>query len=221
MTLRTFAAPVTSLLLALSVHTPAQAAGPVLHNTGTGLVSNDVDPHYTIVGSPVFGPNAYVKTEADGPPISAGGWLLDSPASAWLAPSTRFDFGDIPGITDDITYQTSFDLSGFQTSGGSITGRWAADDTGLEIRLNGVAVPGLALARYDDWTPFTITSGFVDGLNTLSFSTRSTLNPTGLRVEFTASEFIPAVPEPGSWALMFSGLLAVGGLARRRTHAQA
>jgi hypothetical protein len=100
---------------------------------------------------------------------------------------------------------------------GHLAGRWAADDSGLQIRLNGVAVPGVAVAQYDQWTFFSIDAGFVDGINTLEFDTLSTQSPTGLRVEFSESNF--AVPEPGSWALFGAGLLGIASVARRRAAA--
>ncbi len=200
----------TVLLLAAPL---AASAGPGPYNTGLDaagavLASNAVDPHYQITRPALFGPT-YAKHDADGPPLNAGGWLLDAQGSgsAWLVPSPDFFFGDVPGVTDLITWRTSFDLSGYDFASGHINGRWAADDSGLQIRLNGVSLAGVAVAQHDLWTAFSISGGFVAGVNVLEFDTYSTLNPTGLRVEFE-SVFAP-VPEPGTWALWAGGLLAL------------
>jgi hypothetical protein len=217
--LSTVSRPIGLAFFGLACATAAYADGPLPYNTGvnatgTPLSSLAVDPHYSIVGSPAFGPQAYVRTEADGNPIQPGGWLLDDSASAWISPSTTFFFNDLPGITDAITYRTTFDLTGYIPTGGELKGQWAADDSGLRIRINGQVVPSVGIAQYDQWTPFTISNGFVNGLNTLEFDTLSTQSPTGLRIEFTSSVF--AVPEPGTWALFGAGLLGVAGLVRQR-----
>jgi len=192
-------------------------SAPLLYNTGVDdagnpIASNAVDSHYQITGSGVFGPNAYAKHDGDGYPIQAGVWLLDDGVSSWIVPSTNFFFGDQAGVTDRMTYRLRFDLTGYLPASGTVTGRWAVDDTGLDMRLNGVSVPGATgnnQPNYAAWSNFTISSGFIDGINTLEFDTESTLNPTGLRVEFTSVVFQP-VPEPGTGAMLIAGLLAVG-----------
>ena len=72
----------------------------------------------------------------------------------------------------------------------SISGRAAADDGVTAIVLNGVVLPHSAQG-FDHFTPFVITSGFVAGINTLDFVVENgagpTCNPSGLRVEMTAS----------------------------------
>lgn len=209
--------PTALALAAALLAAPALAANPGpfgtgLDATGALLAQNAVDPHYTIVGSSVFGPATYAKL--GGAPIDNGAWINDSAASAWLVPDPDFFFLDQAGITDSITYRTSFDLSAFSAPAWRIDGRWAADDSGLTIRLNGVIVPGTAVAQADRWTDFSITSGILPGLNTLEFTTFSTVSPTGLRVEMTTT----AVPEPTTWLLMAAGLGVVA--LRRRGGAQ-
>lgn len=209
--------PTALALAAALLAAPAQAANPGPFGTGLDasgalLAQNAVDPHYTIVGSSVFGPAAYAKLS--GAPIDNGAWVNDSAASAWLVPDPDFFFLDQAGITDSITYRTTFDLSAFSAPGWRIDGRWAADDSGLTIRLNGVVVPGTAVAQADRWTGFSITSGILPGLNTLEFTTFSTVSPTGLRVEMTTTP----VPEPTTWLLMAAGLGVVA--LRRRGGAQ-
>ena len=200
-------------------------AAPMIFNTGVDdagapLSGNAVDTHYTIVNSSVFGPNAYAVRAADAPTvITPGVWLLDNTTSSWLVPVVGVFFADVPGVTDEMTYRTSFDLAGFDFATGRIDGRWATDDSGLRIRLNGVEVPGVGVAQFDVWTPFSITSGFVAGVNTLEFDTRSTLTPTGLRVEmagaFRRSTTSVAAPEGLTAAVLMFGALT--GALRRRT----
>jgi hypothetical protein len=74
----------------------------------------------------------------------------------------------------------------------SMTGRWATDNTGA-ISLNGAST-GNTSTDSTAFTPFSITSGFVVGLNTLDFIVDNTscvglncFNPTGLRVELTGT----------------------------------
>jgi hypothetical protein len=69
------------------------------------------------------------------------------------------------------------------------------------------------------FTPFTITSGFVAGTNTLMFDVLNSgdfNSQTGLRVEISGS-FTPAnVPDSGSSAVLFGGgLMALGMFASR------
>ncbi len=213
---------------ALALSSWAALAGPVVFNTGvdasgTPLSGNAVDPHYTIVNpSPVgpFSPNAYAVRSADAPTlITPGVWLLDNALSSWLVPVVGVFFADVPGVTDNITYRTSFDLTGYDFATAQIDGQWATDDSGLAIRLNGVAVPGVGVAQHDLWTAFAINGGFLAGINTLEFDTRSTLSPTGLRVEMNG-HFTPTdnrVPEPGSLALAALAMLALPWQRRRHT----
>lgn len=212
-----FAFPTALALAAALLAAPALAANPGPFGTGLDasgalLAQDAVDPHYEIVGSSAFGPAAYAKLT--GAPIDNGAWINNSAASSWLVPDRDFFFLDQAGITDTITYRTTFDLSAYSAPGWRIDGRWAADDSGLTIRLNGVVVPGVAVAQADQWATFAITSGILPGVNTLEFTTFSTLSPTGLRVEMTTT----AVPEPTTWLLMAAGLGVVA--LRRRGGAQ-
>jgi hypothetical protein len=85
----------------------------------------------------------------------------------------------------------------------------------LDVLINGlstgnaVPVPG-----YESFHDFSISGGFVPGVNTLDFLVLNGAGPTGLRVEMIGT----AVPEPGGLMLfgVAAGGLTVFGWCRQR-----
>jgi hypothetical protein len=171
-----------------------------------------------------------VGTSTGGFPIPP--WIGDNAISAWIAPLIQGAgrFGGVNGATYD--YQVTFDLTGFDPATASITGQWSTDDQGLDIKINGVSTSQTTpLSSYASWTAFSVNSGFISGINTLDFLVYNALadccnypagyNPTGLRVELTASADL-ATPLPAALPLFASGLGALGLLGwRRKRKAQA
>jgi kynureninase len=162
------------LLLATAVvlATPAAShAVPIttLFNTGVGatgvpLANNASDAHYKYTSVPPGGPAALrVETSANGYP--APYWSANDSLSAWIGPKTNTS---LDGPAGNYTYETTFDLTGFQASTASITGGWSADNTGVDILLNGVSA-GKTAINYATFSAFTLTNSFISGLNKLDF----------------------------------------------------
>jgi hypothetical protein len=172
---------------------PPEVAPPaalLVYNTGVDskgvpLAGGSVDPHYTLIQSAeatLPGPDAIVVSQ-----IASGYWLPDSNTSKWLAPSANQSY---PGASPCNTmgtyvYRTTFDLTGRDPAALKIEGGWAADNMGVAVRLNGTSL-GITSPGYGALSPFTITSGFAAGKNTLDFEILDTGCPNGLRVELTA-----------------------------------
>ncbi|MEA2698269.1 MAG: hypothetical protein QOI66_2540 [Myxococcales bacterium] len=167
-----------------------------LFNTGVGadgvlLAGGSVDPHYKLIQSAdttFTGPDAIV---AD--PIADGYWVANSDTSKWIAPSANQQYpGASPcNASGTYVYRTTFDLTGYNPTTLKISGMWAADNSGTDIRLNGASL-GISAPGYAPLTAFTIDSGFVAGMNTLEFEILDIGCPNGLRVELTASDVAPA-----------------------------
>jgi hypothetical protein len=195
----------------LSATVTSAHANPItLYNTGvdgagTPLPNGTVgDAHYSLVSVPGGTTQTVALTSANGFPI--GPWVGDDYSSTWIAPNGVYG----PGGNFD--YQTTFSLSGFDPSTASILGQWSEDDGG-SILLNGVDTGNVA-AGFGLFVPFSITSGFLPGNNTLDFIVFNAGGPTGLRVEMTgmASPGGAAVPEPASLLVLGLSLTAVVGL---------
>ena len=189
---------------------PVPIFGTGLDSNGQLLADGAVDTHYQLLlsASPQYpGPNAVV---ADTQTHPVDNWISTGMTSKWL--SIRFDAATL-NPTGTYVYRTTFDLTGFDLSTVTLTGQLAADDTGL-IVLNSVST-GVNGCCYYQWTPFTLSSGFVDGLNTLDFVVQNSGGgPTGIRVDLAGNGDLNAVPEPSSWMLFAAGGALLGLLAR-------
>ena len=231
----------TTLLLAtLSLLVPNAAHAvpvPGLYNTGvdgTGATIGDgaIDSHYVLLSSadPSYpGPSAYACW-----PIAGAYWLSNDAASRWIAPAVNegYPSGAPPHPAGDYTYRLSFDLTGFDPATVVLSGKWGVDNSGT-ILLNGVSVA--STSSYNPLAAFSITSGFVAGVNHLDFVVNNWIaggaNPTALRVANltgtatalvgvpparTASglELAPPVPNPARRLTRIAFSLPRGGDAR-------
>lgn len=191
---------------------------PTLYSTGVDdyrmlLASGTLDPHYQLVSSP----EGYTEDALKITPHSA--WTsaqAEDANSGWIGPTaTAASSGVAPGT---YVYETTFDLRGFLIDTAELTVAVARDDSLAGVYLNGDPVT-YSQAGYTLGSPFTITSGFVDGINTLSFAVNNggtANNPHGLRVEVWGTAM---VPEPASvvlFVLAGVGVLAGGRCWRRR-----
>ncbi|MEM8943643.1 MAG: choice-of-anchor Q domain-containing protein [Planctomycetota bacterium] len=158
----------------------------LLFNTGVddqgNLLGDSVsDPNYTLFARPALSSPDIQTVPADGFPIPP--WVPNEPDSRWIGPPAD----DAVGVAGTYVYRTSFDLSGFDFADltFSITGRWASDNSGSDILINGVST-GQTNSEFTAFSPFTITTGYVSGVNTIDFVVQNTLgipSPSGLIVD--------------------------------------
>lgn len=176
---------------------------PGLYNTGvdsTGeaLQDDDADSHYRLTFG---GTTAYAATATNGFPIPP--WLGDSRSSAWISPATdTMGLGDGMG-TYNYRYETTFNLNGLNPATARLSGRWATDNVGVDILINGNSTGQPNAAQFPVWTPFQITNGFVAGLNRLTFIVNNGAagfpagpDPTGLRAEVWGSALLDCGTPP-------------------------
>jgi hypothetical protein len=184
--------------------------------TGTPLVGGNgvTDPHYTVISGP--GPNIY--------PVSAvtyfvnSVYLPDQPAgtngnSRWI--SVNASGSNAPSGT--YVFETTFSLTGFDSTTASITGRFAVDNHITATSLNGNTIAGATANGFTAYTNFSIPtgSGFVAGLNRLDFTVLDDGAPMALRVDALVGNATSTIPEPATMSLLGFGLLGFGFMARK------
>ncbi len=154
-------------------------------------------------------------------------WIANSADSKWLIPVsfTRENAPPPAGSPPlSLRYSASFVLTEVEAEALNSTGwsgRWSSDNNGVGISLNDYAQSlDTGTTAYRSWHDFTIDSGFLAGVNTLSFTVlnqpQNSGNPTGFRMEGTLP-YGAIVPEPSGLSLALVGLGALGvvGFGRR------
>lgn len=212
-------------LFTLSMKATQAAIIPGIYNTGvdnTGTVLPDqaTDTHYTITQTPAGNVTQapFVTKQSD---WQFGVWAADTATSKWISPqSTYGNNGGNPLVADAVgnyDYETTFNLAGYNAATAVLTGEYVVDNL-LSVYLNGVytgtSAPGLG-----NWKPFTISSGFNQGVNTLDFIVENNAalgsNPSGMQIQISGTA---TVPEPASMGLTALAVVALAG--RRRSPSQ-
>jgi hypothetical protein len=163
-------------------------------NTGIDLQEGEKDPHwFVIAGEDESGP--YPAAAVVGP--AHGSHAVNEPdQSQWISVDR--------GLTDGVparsiyTFETTFDLSGFDLSTVTLFGQILADDGVESIWLNGKQ---LDVKRWKDWgygatyvrfRPVEIRDGFIPGLNRISIVVKNETYITRTDRGFD----VPNVPNP-------------------------
>jgi hypothetical protein len=167
-------------------------------DSGTALSGESVDPHYFLVDSNDLnnlGPDTIVWLDANSPFPS---FVINSEESRWIGPTVN------PGTNalGRYAYQTTFVIDSADPNTAILEGKWSLNTEGVDILLNGQPTgnANTNFQAYRGFNPFTITEGFVPGLNTLEFvvsliedTTGWDMYLTGLRVEMRGvGEALPA-----------------------------
>ena len=215
------------LLLVVVLLSSLSAFGAVFTINNTGLGTTGVaDAFWSITANP-SGPTtaaAYKISGTDAPvSFQFPPWADNTLTSGWVAPSVSYPTSATQNAAGTWVFTTTFTLSGAIPSTASISGQAWADNqvTGVTLNGNSLGIVSPPTGNMSDPFGFLINSGYVDGLNTLSFSV---LNVTtsgaeagavGFRAEFGQGADTP-IPEPATFGLIGLGLLGLAAIRRSR-----
>jgi hypothetical protein len=170
-------------------------------NTGNVLADGVADPHYRITAAPApDAPGAAQVALQNGFPLNAP-WVPDGTTSKWIAPhANENDFPNQGGQSEPVgtyTYETTFSLTGLDPATAVINGQFSDDNQLVKVLLNGtdMSISSPGPEDFHAFHAFTITKGFVPGVNKLDFVVQNLPqnvpnnphNPSGLRLEMTGT----------------------------------
>jgi hypothetical protein len=147
---------------------------------GVPVSDGVADPHYRLVVNPDAGSTGAVAHDGRIFPIVSGPWLANSGESRWIAP--RADTAGSPAGL--YRYETEWVLDGEVVGETArIAGRWATDDGGERILVNGRDAGVAASAGFTRYFDLSLASGFRTGTNRVAFDVSNGGGQTGLRVD--------------------------------------
>jgi hypothetical protein len=172
-----------------------------MFNTGVGLAEGDEDPHWRITAGPVGG--SYRGPQFGVVSVPHDRYAPNEPErSQWVSVAKDLVPGCLPNSV--FTFETEFDLAGFDLATVMVAAQVLADNGVRAIRLNGAPVQiepwddnvfGQAFTR-NKFRLVEMQSGFVPGVNRLEIDVwngvyqladqKNETNPMSVRVEFQA-----------------------------------
>jgi hypothetical protein len=183
-----------------------------LWNTGIGLAEGDEDPHWRITAGPKGG--SYDKPQFAVVCKPDDRYSANEPQrSQWLSFAKDVRPGGLPKST--FTFETTFDLTGFDPSTVMVATQILADNGVRAVRINGNSVPITPWEdnafnqtfKSDKFRMVKIREGFLAGKNKLEIDAWNGIyrnagaenqpNPMSLRVEFQAYGRLTKHRQPG------------------------
>src|SRR5215468_5963896 len=144
-------------LICLTLTTVSLTAAPIpglfhsgLNDAGAPLADGAIDPHYKLIVNPDTGSSNALVEDSTAFPIVAGPWLPNTFISKWIGPRLNTSASAV-GL---FTYRTSIDLTGLDPTTTRIIGRWAADNTGNDILVNGISTSNAPSPGFSSYMPF-------------------------------------------------------------------
>ena len=202
----------TMKLVTAAVAATMVFANPASAASIAGLFNTGVDSASAVLGGGTADLHYILNSGATTPFTYNNGSYVQSLDSTWIAADAGGGY-----VVNPNTYSLSFDLTGFDYTTASLSGLFAADNSGT-VRLNGNLLA--STGTYNAFTAFSATSFFVAGINVLSFSVVDTGQPSALNVSALSGTVELAgpsgVPEPATWAMMIGGFALAGAAMRRR-----